>query len=70
MVTTTTNQRPKWLVIVRFGGLIAVLGILIALIGSFAGFAFTQLGIYVLLAGGIIALAGIIYRVARGSERL
>lgn len=66
MSTEPRTQRPAWLVVVRFGGIVAVLGIVIALIGWGGAYALAQVGVWILVLGGVVAALGMVYRLAKG----
>lgn len=59
------TTRPRWLVIVRFGGILLALGCVLVLVG-FAVTALLNLGVIVFVAGLAVAVGGLIFRAAKG----
>lgn len=58
------QQRPTWLVIVRYGGIVAAIGLVIAIVGGALSFGALQFGLVVTVTGIVGVIAGIIYRFA------
>jgi hypothetical protein len=62
---STKTQRPTWLVIVRFGAIVAAIGLLVGLLAYAGIYALADIAPWIIGAGLVIAVGGFVYRLSR-----